>query len=142
MTAAAFTGLTAVLLFASLRLQATAATVPIIVAIPTVLMLLDQLVREVRRRDAPQAALDDALPARERSTLAWMLGLVGLMWAIGVVLALPLYLLLHLRVRSRERWIVALAVAGVAWLILVAGLGWLLETPPPPGALLMWLTRT
>jgi hypothetical protein len=123
--AAAFTGVTAALLFASLRLQATAATVPLVVAVPTILLLIDHLVRETRRRGSAPVRQDDGLPRRERSTLAWMLLLFAMMWAIGIVLALPTYLLLHLRVRSQERWSVALAIAGVTWCILFAGLGWL-----------------
>jgi hypothetical protein len=141
-TAALFTVLAIVLLIASFRYQATAAFVPIVVAIPTVLMFLDQLVREARRK-APastDAAVD--LAGRERATLLWMAALLGLVWAAGVVIALPAYLLLYLRVRSRERWIVAAGVAGVAWAILFLGLGWLLESPPPPGIIWTWLTRS
>ena len=137
-TTAALTGLTAVLLFTSLRLQTTAAAVPIVVAVPTVLLLIHQLVREVRRRDEASGNADQSLPGRERSTLLWMAVMLALMWLAGIVVALPIYLLLHLRLRSRERWSVSLAVTGAAWLVLFFGLGWLLETPPPPGALWTW----
>ena len=140
-TTAVFTSVTAVLLFAALRLEATAATVPLVVAVPTLAILFEQLVREMRR-NAPPAAPADTLPGRERSTLLWMLVLLAMLWALGVVVALPLYLLLHLRVRSREHWTVAIMVAGVTWCILVGGLLWLLDVQPPPGVLWTWLTRS
>lgn len=140
-TTAVLTGVTAVLLFASLRLQSTAATVPLVVAVPTLAMLLEQLVREMRRNVPPRTTPADTLPQRERSTLLWMLVLLVMLWALGVVVALPLYLLLHLRFRSREHWAVAIMVAGVTWCILVAGLVWLLDVQPPAGVIWAWLTR-
>ena len=148
-TAAALTSVTAVILFAALRLQATAATVPLVVAVPTLVMLLEQLVRAMRRHEPEPAAVADASIQRERSTaqrervtLFWMLLLLAMFWALGVIVALPLYLLLHLRLRSREHWTVALMVAGVTWCILIAGLMWLLDVQPPPGAIWTWLSRS
>jgi hypothetical protein len=141
-TAAVFVVITTVLLIASMQLRSTAALVPLIVAIPTLLILIEQFVRHTHAGDPEPLRPEPELAARERSTLKWMTILLGLIWSAGVVLAIPAYLLLHLRVRSRERWSVAVAVAGAAWGILFAGLGWLLEAPPPPGAVWMWLTRS
>ena len=137
--AAVLTAVTAVLLIASLTLHTTAAIVPLVVAVPTVLILIEQLVREVRR---PEIAAGASLPRRERVTLGWMLGLLALIWAIGIVIALPLYLLLYLRVQSRERWTVAITMAAVTWCVLFAGLGLLLGVQPPAGAVWNWLSRS
>ena len=74
--AAVLTAITGVLLIASMSLQATAAIVPLVVAVPTVLVLIEQLVREVRRREvtagaAPPVGLEraDTLPGRERGRI-------------------------------------------------------------------------
>jgi hypothetical protein len=144
--AAALTLVTGILFAASLTLHPAAAAVPLVVAGLTLLLLVDQFVAEWRRRrrfgDADTRHQPPAdPPRREISTLGWMLLLPMLMWAFGLMLALPAYLLLYLRVRSGEPWSGTIIAAAVAWCVVVVVLDGLLGIELHSGALWDWVVR-
>lgn len=140
--ALALTAAAGVLFVSALRLPFTAAAVPLAVAAPTLLLLLEQLVTARRRASAADAdTRPPDLGRREATTIAWMLVLLVLLWALGVLAAVPAYLLLHLRVRSRERWYTAVMTAVLAWCVLYSVLVLVLDASLPQGAFLDWLLR-
>ena len=85
---------------------------------------LSRMVEGSRRRlaDAP----DDAGQRQEHQALIWLAIAIGMVLALGMLAGLSLYLLLYLRVRARERWTVAIGLAGGLLLVMYAGLDRLL----------------
>ena len=79
-------------------------------------------------RDRPDSS-DDAGRRVERQALIWLALAIAAVLTLGMLAGLPLYLLLYLRLRARQRWIVALGVAGGLLLVMYAGLDLLLRIP-------------
>lgn len=117
-------------------------------------LLIWQLFREIVPRaeaahgaDAPDEtgadlafSGEEASPEGRRRALelfGWIYGFAGLLWLIGFYLAIPVMIALYL-VRSRERAVTVIALAGgvggASWLIF----GHLLHLPFPPGVLIEW----
>lgn len=118
------------LLWQTLGLGRAARLAPLWVIVPTLGLLLVQLVLDLCPRWAarlPQArALDAPAPSgevvtghrrerREAATLAWLAGLAATIQLVDVVLAIPLFLFAYLVSRSREPWWRAAAVALAAF---------------------------
>jgi hypothetical protein len=94
------------LVFASRGLGPIARFVPLVVALPTLLLLIAQLLRELRaRRPAAQ-------PSRRRPGwwILWTLLLPPMIYGLGFHAAVPLYAFVQLRGLARERWPACLAV--------------------------------
>ena len=72
---------------------------------------------------------DDTRRRVERQALVWLALAIAAVLALGMLAGLPLYLLLYLRVRARQRWTVALGLAGGLLLVMYAGLDRLLRIP-------------
>ncbi len=129
-----------VLLFLILALdyQPRARLVPLIIAVPTLLLTLFQFLIDaipaVGRRfsffqeydlfgiDTGRAAApsEESRPSgnvfrREISFAAWLLFLVALIYFIGYLAAIPLFMILFMRLRSAERWFMTLSITAVTW---------------------------
>jgi hypothetical protein len=123
-----------VLLVLTAAFEPGARFVPLSVLVPLLALLAVQLVRDFRAGRAERAAgsapggLNDASVTRvEASALGWVLGFGLLLAGLGLLAGPAAFVLLYLRRRSRERWIVALAGGAVTalayWLILTNALG-------------------
>ncbi|MCL6637871.1 MAG: tripartite tricarboxylate transporter TctB family protein, partial [Alicyclobacillus sp.] len=69
---------------------------------------------------------------RTRSMLnafLWFIGLLLIIWLLGFTLAIPIYLFLYLKWRSRERWRLSVVYALVCWAGLYALFGMALHVP-------------
>ncbi len=112
-------GLTALVALAALSattLGAAARRMPLVVALPTLVLLIVELTRQMR---APHPQDEDQPERRaEIATLAWLGVLVVEVWLLGMLAGLPLFLVTYLRLRSREPWTVAVGMALGVWAIL------------------------
>ncbi len=122
----------------SLDYQPRARLVPLIIAVPTLLLTLLQLlidmVPAVARRfsflqeydlfgiDTGRAAepseetgSSSAVYRRELNFAAWLLLLIALIYFLGYLVAIPLFLILFLRLRSSESWLMTLSITAVTW---------------------------
>lgn len=122
----------------SLDYQPRARLVPLIIAVPTLLLTLLQLlidmVPAVARRfsflleydlfgiDTRRAAepseetgSSSAVYRRELNFAAWLLLLMALIYFLGYLVAIPLFLILFLRLRSSESWPMTLSITAVTW---------------------------
>ncbi len=147
----------ALILYATTRLSEVGRLVPLAVLVPTLGLLLVQLCLDLapgfvqkhsllERKDVfgveqiRKAAEESAnsLPSRGRRELevfAWVAFIAGLMYLVGSLIALPLFLLLYLKVRSKEGWVLSIGMAvtmlGFLYVVFVAVLdvrlhdGWL-----------------
>ena len=94
--------------------------------------------------EAKDFQLSAHLPEKEtlRRTcvaIGWILAFFAAIVLIGFPIAVPLFVLLYLRVQGRERWTLALGFTLVLWGIFYALFDRLLHLPFPAGLLLVWL---
>ena len=127
-----------VFLVLSLDYRPRARLVPLIIAVPTLLLTLLQLLIDmipaVGRRfsflqeydlfgiDTGRAAESSAeggssgaVFRREINFAAWLLLLVALIYFLGYLVTIPLFLVLFLRFRSSEGWLLTLSITAVTW---------------------------
>jgi heme/copper-type cytochrome/quinol oxidase subunit 4 len=132
------------------RLQAR--LYPWAVGIPMLVLALVQLVLDLRgiepaksRNDAPVdvqfAERADPVVARRRTIniFSWIVGYIVAIWLIGFFYSVPLLVFLYLKVQSRERWPLSIALTAIAWIFFWALFDRLLHLPFPQGALFAWL---
>lgn len=90
---------------------------PFIVSVPSIVMLIIQLISDLR---GPRSGKDELasvmdLPAdkdmplnvllrRAGTTFAWIFALFGVIYLIGFLLAVPMYVFLYMFVQAREKW--------------------------------------
>jgi hypothetical protein len=100
---------------------------PRAIGIPLLVLAIAETVLNVTRRDdadgagATDIAFSSDVPPdvavrRTVAVVAWMVGFYVAIILIGFPRAVPLFVLAYLRVQGRERWIIALSLAAVAWL--------------------------
>jgi len=128
----------------SLSLSATARTFPLIVAIPSGLLLMLQLWRDVWPRlgdrvpflreqsiveiDLPKDLSDVAEMQSTRKesdgamsegqAILWLSGLAAAVFFVHYLLAAPLFLLAFLRLQARRSWKSTVLVSAAVWLVL------------------------
>lgn len=129
-------------LYETAQLDPGARRVPLAVAVPLMVLALLLVVRAFseRRRPTdtgePAKPLDPAAPSSPLRALLWVASLPAAVFTLGLQVGAPLFVLLFLRVRGRERWSVtvvgaamAAAVVAVLFRVLDASIptGWLLS---------------
>jgi putative tricarboxylic transport membrane protein len=132
------------------RLQAR--LYPWAIGIPMLILAVAQVVLDLRGigpkksgSDAPVdvqfAARTDPVVARRRTIniFSWILGYVFSIWLIGFAYSVPLIVFLYLKVQSREKWPISIALTALAWLFFWALFDRLLHLPFPEGQLFFWL---
>jgi Na+/proline symporter len=132
------------------RLQAR--LYPWAIGIPMLILAVVQVVLDLRGiepkksgNDAPVdvqfAARTDPVVARRRTIniFSWILGYVVSIWLIGFAYSVPLIVFLYLKVQSREKWPLSIALTAVAWLFFWALFDRLLHLPFPEGQIFSWL---
>lgn len=81
-------------------------------------------------------------PERARRTavaIAWMLGFFAAIVLLGFPIAVPLFMLLYLRLQGEEGWILSIAMTLAVWGVFYGLFDRLLHLPFPAGWLLAWL---
>jgi hypothetical protein len=113
-----------VLLFVSFTLSPVSRGVPLAVAVPTLVLALATLVLDLRSPAPPEKQAGSG----EARLMLWMLLLPAMAWSFGMLVALPAYTMVYLRVRSRESWRGALLAAAGLWAVLYTAGTLLLRT--------------
>jgi hypothetical protein len=92
---------------------------------------------------APMASEGDSgkgsLPWREALLFFWLSGLLLATYLLGIMLAMPLFVLAYLRYWSRESWRLAIIYGVSTWVLIYLFFVKLLEMQRFPGAILQWL---
>lgn len=135
----------------SAGLSPVARWMPLVVALPTLGLLCLEVVADAARagglsrlallntrglsRLVAGAGRSRAEPSdteqrrQELQALLWLGAAIVAVLTLGMLVGLPCYLLLYLRVRARERWTLAIGLAGGFLLVMYAGLDRLLRVP-------------
>jgi len=111
----------------------TARWVPLLIALPTVALLSIQSLRELVTRTVQANDI-----RREVRVIIWLLALPIMVYVLGFLVAVPIYLLVYLRRRASLAWRQALSSAVIAALMLFA-LQRFLELQMYGGLLWNWL---
>ena len=126
-----------------------AALFPLIMGVPLFFMALAEIVFDPSRRGETEkrrqvldfelsGEVDQPLAAR-RTVFAflWIIGFFLLIIFFGFIIAVPLFILLYLKIQGRETWGISLILTGSAWAFLYGLFVRLLNTPFEGG----WLWR-
>ncbi len=101
---------------------------PLVLGIPGVILTAAIVIRESfmrpkeevsQERPSDQEA-DTQAPDEQKKVLAmigWVALLVGMIWAFGFLITIPVYMILFLKARG-ERWLLALCFAAGSWAFL------------------------
>ncbi len=145
-----------VFLVLSLGYQPRARLVPLIIAVPTLLLTLLQLLIDmipaVARRfsffqeydlfgiDSGRAAepseenrRSGTVYRRELGFAAWLLLLMALIYFLGYLVAIPLFLILFMRLRSSESWLMTLSITAATWAFVYVVFIMVMGAPLHPG---------
>jgi uncharacterized membrane protein YedE/YeeE len=110
---------------------------PLVVAVPTLALLLFELTRQVRA--APRASDSETARRAEAVSFAWLVALVAGVWLLGMQAGLPLFLVTYLRTRSHESWTTAIGMAAGVWAVLFGVLDRVLGIQMHAGAIGSWI---
>jgi hypothetical protein len=162
---AIFMVVAAVAALMSAGLSPVARRAPLVVAVPTLVLLAMELGsqfstaragRRLRRLQAPgigsyivKEKPKEGTPhpderterRRELAFLGWACVLLALSSALGMVIGLPVFVLLYLRLQSGERWPVAAGIAACAWGVLYGVLALALRINLFEGCIMRWIDR-
>jgi TctA family transporter len=70
---------------------------------------------------------------------SWTIGFFVAIWLLGFSLAVPLTLILYLKIAGREKWPITLILALIGWVFFYGLFEYTLHVPFPDGQLLVWL---
>jgi hypothetical protein len=98
--------------YTALRWPPKAALFPLTMGIPLLVLALAQTLVELREPSPSGAA---GAPRRALVVFAWMGTFIVLVVLAGFPVAVPVFVLSYLVVEGRERWPLALVLAGAAW---------------------------
>jgi TctA family transporter len=118
---------------------------PWAIGIPTLVLALLQLIKDVTGRKKPKSAavwegaLDIPPEVATRRTLAiigWTLGFFVMIWLLGFTYAVPVVMILYLKFAGREKWPMTLIVTFFTWLFFHGLFERALNVPFPEGLLI------
>ena len=119
---------------------------PWAIGVPTLVLALLQLNKDVTGRKKPraaaapwEAALDVTPHLATRRTLAiigWTIGFFVMIWLLGFAYAVPVVMILYLKFAGREKWPMTLIVTFFTWLFFHGLFERALNVPFPEGLLI------
>jgi hypothetical protein len=133
---AGLTVLVATAAVSATALGPAARRMPLVVAVPTLALLLFELTRQLR--SAPRASVDQTARV-EAVSFAWLVALVAGVWLVGMQAGLPLFLVTYLRTRSHESWTTAIGMAVGVWVVLFGVLDRVLGIQMHAGLIGSWI---
>lgn len=124
---------------------------PWAVGIPMLFLAVVQIYLDLKGAAQKQAAgatpvdfqftqVTDPALARRRTVniFSWVFGFGLGIWLLGFRIMVPLLVFSYLKIQSRERWALSIALTAAAWLLFWGLFDWLLTLPFPEGQLLTW----
>jgi putative tricarboxylic transport membrane protein len=140
-------GMLALALFQSRNFGYRAGLFPWVIGIPTLILALCQLGKDLFGREKPAGELaawevavqvtPEVTRKRTITVLLWIGGFFVSIWLLGFSYSIPLSMLLYLKFAGREKWPMAIAVSFFTWLFVYGLFDRLLSIPFPDGKLLM-----
>jgi TctA family transporter len=122
---------------------------PWVIGIPTLLLTLVQLAKDIMGRAKPKAAAADwevtvdVAPevARQRtiSILLWTVGFFLAIWVLGFSNSVLVSMILYLKIAGKEKWPMTIAVSLFTWLFVYGLFERTLSIPFPDGLLFTWI---
>lgn len=135
-------------LFQSRNFGFRAGLFPWVIGIPTLILALCQLVKDLIGREkakAPLAAWEIAADVppevatrRTGAIITWSIGFFVAIWLLGFSYSIPVSMLLYLKLAGKEKWPMALVVTFFTWLFVYALFERALSIPFPDGLLMTW----
>jgi len=135
----------ALALFQSRNFGYRAGLFPWVIGIPTLLLALAQLGKDMFGREKPKGSLaaweiaTDVPPevARQRtvSILIWTIGFFIAIWLLGFSYSIPVSMILYLKLAGKEKWPMTIAVTFFTWLFIYGLFERALSIPFPEGLL-------
>jgi putative tricarboxylic transport membrane protein len=131
----------AIALFQSRNFGFRAGLFPWVIGIPTLVLALAQLAKDVTRPKKepavdPEAIRPEAVRQRTLSIIGWTVGCFLAIWLLGFSYAVPLFIFLYLKVEGRESWLITIAVTFFSWLFFYMLFERMLNVPFPDPLLL------
>ncbi len=128
-------------LFAARGWNSTTALFPRVVGFPMLALAVIILVMEIRNRKHEKGLEEDAeveletMAGRMFKYMGWLIGFVVLIWAIGLVYSIPIYIFAYMMFVGKYRWLKCgiYALATTAFVILI--FGYVFGVAWPDGAL-------
>jgi len=116
---------------------------PMVIGIPLFCLAAAEVAWILLAKVAEEKMPEDEVPpevARRRSLLAaaWILGFLASVVLLGFPIAVPLFVLLYLKLQGRERWGISIAITLGTWTLFYGLFDRLLHLPFPAGWLFSW----
>jgi len=116
---------------------------PMVIGIPLFCLAAAEVAWILLAKVAEEKMPEDEVPpevARRRSLLAaaWILGFLASVVLLGFPIAVPLFVLLYLKLQGRERWGISIAITLGTWALFYGLFDRLLHLPFPAGWLFSW----
>jgi hypothetical protein len=134
--------------FTARQWQFQARLFPWTIGIPALLLCIAQLAMDLFRntesdnpddvRGLMDLPVDRGVPVsvvvrRAVNTFGWVIGFFLIIWLIGFIISVPLFVLLYLLVQAREKLWVSLIYTGAMLIFLIVIFHQVLHIPWPPG---------
>jgi hypothetical protein len=128
--------------------QIKARLFPWLIGIPALVLTFMQLVLELAGRGTGRgldmsiegSTVEPAVERRRTTAIAlWILGFFLVLYLLGFLAAVPLFVFLYLKVDANEKWLTSLLIAGACWGFLYLLFVRMLHTLFFKGQLLGWL---
>jgi TctA family transporter len=123
---------------------------PWVIGIPTLALCFLQLPRDLRRKPKPAIAGEgheieeviapELVRQRTISVIGWTVGFFVAIWLLGFPIAVPLMILVYLKIAGKESWLMTAQVTFFSWLFFWGLFEKLLSVPFPDGRLLSWIS--
>ena len=122
-----------------------AALFPLVIGIPLFCLAAAEALwvffgKEAARTEAKDFQLTTGKDSMRRTAIAfgWMLAFFAAIVLLGFHIAVPLFMLLYLKIQGREGWVVSIVLTAAVWGIFYGLFESLLHLPFPAGWLFTW----
>lgn len=109
---------------------------PYIIGVPIVILCIVQITREINKE--PESSEGGELEKNKKSYLiasVWIAGFILMIYLLGYLFAIPLFLLLYLKLHG-EKWLLSIIIAGVTTGVIYSGFVLGLKVPLHGGILI------